>query len=483
MKKIMLIYPPSKLYQRGEDRSQGNIEDSTATSVRAANDLGYASSMLKKNGYEIFLKDYQTEQKTLEDLQEDFKSFVPDVVFMSITNSTIHKDIEVCDFLRNIDANTIFILKGSIFYDAEYDMLEQIKLDNIDYLIGAESDFIISRLLNSIFKKEQEIFDVDGIIYKQNNKWIKTKFKVWDKDLDSLEFPDRYEMNNNLYLRPDTQEPQATITTSRGCAAACTYCLTPKISGTKIRLRSPKNIYEELLDAYTKHGIRNFFFKSDTFTMNKEWVEELCKFIIGSELHGKIEWVANSRVNPLEKDTLKIMKEAGCWLVAFGFESGNDETMKKIKKGATVEDNLKAARFAKEVGLKVFGFYLIGLPWEDRKHIEDTIDLMFKIDADFIELHIAVPYYGTELYKIAKEEGLINESVLGKDYFNAPTIGTRYLNIEEVEEIKRRAIVKYHLRPSYIIRKLYDSISNPKVLKNYFKFGFKLIKKNLIGKK
>ena len=479
MNKVMLIYPPSKLYQRGEDRSQGNVEDSTATSVRACNDLGYAASMLQKNQYAVFLKDYQTEDKSFIDLENDFKAFAPDVMFMSITNATIHKDIQVCEKLKLIYKKLIIILKGSIFFDAEDEMLNQIKLDNIDYLIGGESDFIIARLLNSIFINDNKIENINGILYKRDNKWTKTKFNEWDTDLDSLEFPNRTLMNNELYLRPDTQEPQATITTSRGCAAACTYCLTPKISGTKVRLRSPKNIFEELKDCYINHNIKNFFFKSDTFTMNKDWVVELCEYIINSELYGKIEWVANSRVNPLEKYTLEIMKKAGCWLVAFGFESGNEETMKRIKKGAKVSDNLIAAKYAKEVGLKIYGFYLIGLPWETKQHIQDTIDLMFKVDADFVELHIATPYYGTKLYNEAKADGLINHTVLGKDYFNAPTIGTKHLSINEVEKIKKNAILKYHFRPTYILKKLKDCFNNPKILKNYFKFGLKLLRKNL----
>ena len=341
-KRVMLIYPPSNLYQRGEDRCQSNIESSTATSIRACNDLGYASSMLKKENISVYLKDYQTENLSLKDLINDFKSFKPDILFLSVTNATIFQDIEVVNILKDIDNSLVVILKGAIFFDAEDELMKQLDLKNIDYLIGGESDFIISNLVNAHFGN-RDFQQIRGIIYKKDNNWIKTDFSSWEKDLDKLLFPDREEMNNTLYLRPDTGEPQATITTSRGCPASCIYCLTPHISGKATRLRTPKNIFEELKISYTKHGIRNFFFKSDTFTINKKWVTELCEYIINSELHGKIEWVANSRVKPLEKETLEIMKKAGCWLIAFGFESGSPETLKKIKKGATLEDNLKAS--------------------------------------------------------------------------------------------------------------------------------------------
>jgi radical SAM superfamily enzyme YgiQ (UPF0313 family) len=478
VKKVMLIYPPSNLYQRGEDRSQGNIEDATATTIRACNDLGYASSMLKKDDIDVFLKDYQTENLSLDNLINDFKKYTPRILFLSVTNATIFQDIEVINILKKIDKNLVVILKGAIFFDADEELMEQLDLENIDYLIGGESDFIISDLIKSHFN-HKKLDDIRGIIYKRNNQWIKTDFKTWEKDLDRLQFPDRDSMKNTLYIRPDTGEPQATITTSRGCPAACIYCLTPQISGKAIRLRTPHNIFEELKESYTKHGIKNFFFKSDTFTIDRKWVTELCEYIIDSELNGKIEWVANSRVKPLEKETLEIMKKAGCWLIAFGFESGSVETLKKIKKGATLEDNLNAARFAKEVGLKIFGFYLIGLPWEGMSHLQDTQKLIYDIDADFMEVHIATPYYGTELYEMVKEEGLIDETILGKDYFNSPTIGTKYLSIEEIEKFKKELILKYHLRPSYIGKKLIDSIYNLKILKNYFKFGTRLIKHNI----
>lgn len=173
------------------------------------------------------------------------------------------------------------------------------------------------------------------------------------------------------------------------------------------------------------------------------------------------------------------MKEAGCWLVAFGFESGSEKSLKLMKKGATLDQNLNAAKIAKEVGLLVYGFYLIGFPWEDKNDLEATKNLIFKNKADFIELHIATPFYGTELYNIAKNEGLIDESVLGKDYFNAPTVGTKTLSIDFIEKFRKRILLQYHLQPLYIFKKLAFAIFKPKVIFNYFYFGLKLIKNNL----
>ena len=241
-------------------------------------------------------------------------------------------------------------------------------------------------------------------------------------------------------------------------------------------MRSPQNIFEELSECYEKHGIHDFFFKSDTFTLDKEWVLCLCQKILDSNLTGKIRWVANSRTKPLDIDTLNAMKSAGCWLVAFGFESGNAETLKLIKKGATLEDSRKAIGMVREVGLKSFGFFMIGFPWEDEKDVLETVDFIFELDADFLELHLATPFHGTGLYELAKKEGLIDEKVLGKDYFNAPTIGTKHLSVDKLVKIRRDTLLKYHMRPSYIIRRMGDTFSNPKILFQYIKFGLRMVK-------
>ena len=479
---VKLIYPPSPLFQRGEDRCQSNIESSTATSIRACNDLGYAASALLKAGHKVFLKDYQTEKLTVENLLSDIENEKPDVLFVSVTNATIFEDINIVNIVKNQYPTICTILKGAIFFNPEDELLEQLDLSNIDYLIGGESDFIIDKLINAHFNNKDELKNISGILYKQDGKFYKTDFSLWEENLDSIPFPQRDLMNNSLYIRPDTKEIQATISTSRGCPSQCIFCLTPHISGKKLRLRSIESVFDEIVDCYENHGISNFFFKADTFTYNKNWTIQLCNLIINSKLHKKIHWVANSRVKPIDLETLQMMKKAGCWLVAFGFESGSQKSLDLMKKGTTVELNRTAMKLARKAGLKVFGFYLIGFPWENKKDLLDTKKLIFDNDADFIELHIATPFYGTELYDIAKAEKLIDESVLGRDYFNAPSIGTKYLSIEQLQKFRNDVILQYHLRPSYIIKKLFFALNNPTILFSYFYYGIKLIK-NCIKKK
>ena len=220
-------------------------------------------------------------------------------------------------------------------------------LSSTDYIIGGETDFAIGEIADYALKGEGNIDDALSILYKtEDGSFKRTAFHQWAGDLDSRPFPARHLMNNALYKRPDTDEPMATIQTARGCPSACVFCLTPIISGTCVRFRSPQNVLDEMLECYDVHGIKSFFFKADTFTIDPKWVKEMCELIINSKMHGNITFTANSRVNPLSKETLQLMKDAGCFMVAFGFESGSDEMLKTLRKGTTVEMNLRAQRGA-----------------------------------------------------------------------------------------------------------------------------------------
>ena len=474
-KKVLLFYPPGALFQRGEDRCQQNIDDGSAQAMRACNDLGYAAAVLLQSGYQVKLQDYQTQGDTFEMLEKDMDEFDPDMIMMSITNTTIFDDIKVINRLCE-KHHPIVVLKGALFFAPEQAMLDMIDFTNVDYLIGGEIDFCIGKIADYCFKGIGKPEEINNILYKDaEGKMIPTRFHVWDDDLDAQPFPARQLMNNSLYIRPDTKETMATIQTARGCPSQCVFCLTPEISGKRVRFRSPQNVLEEMIECYEQFGIRNFFFKADTFTINPEWVKEMCELIIQSKLYGKIQFTANSRVRPLKKETLELMKKAGCFLVAFGFESGSDEMLQKMRKGATVEENRQAARWCKEVGLPFWGYFVIGFPWETKEDILLTKKLVLETDPDFIEVTIALPFYGTPMYETCKKEGLLAKSVLGSDFFHSSTKGTMHLTIDEVMKLRKDILLSFYLRPQYILRKVKECITQPSVFVQYVKYGLKLV--------
>lgn len=470
-----MLYPPGRLFQRGEDRCQTDIEESTAGSVHACNDLGYCASVLRNEGYEIFLMDYQTERKEFRDVIKDVADFRPDMIFLSTTNGTIYDDLEFVNAVSRIRA-CIFVVKGAIFFDADLPLLSSLELKNVSCCVGGEVEFIIGRIAAALLRDEGELKSIPGIIYKTDEGLRKTSFDHFEKNLDSLPFPARDLMNNKLYTRPDTGEPMATISVARGCPSGCIYCMTPLISGKRIRSRSVENVFREIEECYYKHNIKNFFFKADTFTFDEEFACELCDRIHSSPLCGKIAFTANGRADRLSEKLLDKMKKAGCFMLAIGFESGSDKSLKLMKKGNTVKTNLHAAEMIKNAGIPIFGFFMIGFPWEKADDIDATEKLIFQIDPDFIELHIAMPYYGTELYELCKKKGLLAAGSFGGDPYNPTIAGTEELTIESIQQIRDKILRKFYLRPSYLFRRGLDAIKNPVIFKNYCRYGIRMLK-------
>ena len=479
LEKALLFNPPVGLYQRGEDRCQAEVDGGSATSLRPPNDLGYIASMLRQIGVTPFVADYPAEKKQWRHFEEDLKTIQPDILVMSITTPTIKDDMKAFSVAKGFRSNVFTIAKGAHFYICNKEESKDAIYDVMDVAIIGEAETIINNLV--LAKRSSSDFSkVRGILYRNSHKQIvQTEPEPFWIDLDKIPFPARDLMKNHLYTRPDTGEPQVTIQTSRGCPYQCIFCLSPIISGMKLRERSIGNVIAEIEECVEKYNIRNFFFRADTFTINKNTVIALCKEIINRKLD--IAWVANSRVNTIEEERLEWMKKAGCWLVAFGIESGNDDIQKRIKKGTTQAQAREAVRLCKKLGIKTYGFYLIGFPWETREMIMDTLNLAIELRCDFSEIHIAIPYEGTEFYKIAQDFGILTETAIGHNYFSNPAIGTLHVTRDELIEMRKKALKSLYLNPRYIASTLIHIRSFEEV-KNYTRYGVRLFK-NLLKHK
>lgn len=472
-KSALLFYPPVGLFQRGESRCQANIEESAAISLRACNDLGYMAAVLKNNNIASYIVDYQGEHKTWDDMQNDLKNINPDIVIMSITTTTLKEDLYAFELAKKNNPNTLTIAQGAFFFSATPKDLKTLGDIPLDIAIYGEPETIISSIIDNLTSKN-ELSLVNGIIYKKDSDFIKNTQADFISDLDTIPFPERSKMNNALYKRPDTNEPQATIQVSRGCPHQCTYCLTPIISGKQFRRRSINNIIKEIKECITKYNIKNFFFRADTFNTDKKWVLDLCNEIKKEKLN--IKWVANSRITPIDDDILIAMKNAGCWLIALGIESGSQKTLDKIKKNITIPEIESSISLIKKHKIKIYAFFIIGFYWETKEDIQKTTDFALKINCDFYEIHIATPYKKTPLHADMEQKQLVNNSnQIGIDYFSGSGTNSHYISKEEIIYLRKLALRKIYLRPKYILKRILG-IRNPKEIKAYFKYGIMLLK-------
>ncbi|HBF35368.1 TPA: hypothetical protein DDW35_12475 [Candidatus Sumerlaeota bacterium] len=282
-------------------------------------------------------------------------------------------------------------------------------------------------------------------------------------DLDVLPLPLRGLLDNSLYRSPETGNPLTIISGNRGCPSKCIFCPAGVVSGYKLRLRSPQSILAELHDCVEIHGIHEFLFNGDTFTMNKRWLLELCNGITSADF--KIHWGCNSRVDTMDAERAQALKKAGCWVVAFGIESGDQGMLDYMKKGTKVEDAERAVAICKAAGLAVHTFFIIGLPWETEATLEKTYQFIKKLNPDFFDINIAFPLPGTELYDIATTEGLIT-SPEGEGSYAVSAVRSRALSAERLTEWRKKTLLRLYARPGYVARTLWRALKSG-TLKHY----------------
>jgi radical SAM superfamily enzyme YgiQ (UPF0313 family) len=232
-------------------------------------------------------------------------------------------------------------------------------------------------------------------------------------------------------------------------------------------------VVAELKECVEQHGIRSFLFRSDLFTAKKKWVVELCQEIKKQGLD--ISWSCNSRVDTIEEDMLREMKEAGCWLIAFGVEHGDPEMLELMRKQLEYEKIEPAIRACRNVGIRSSVYFLIGLPWENRATFEKTKAFARQLDPDFVEFFYTYPFYGTEYYRTAVEEGLLQEGELPQVGYNGPAIPTKYLSVDELKPLRKEALRSFYMRPGFILRTFAQNPS-PKVMGNYVKYGLRQLR-------
>jgi len=462
MEKILLINPPTGNYIR-DDRCQAPVK--YVAILRMPMDLAYMAATLKQIGIICKIKDYPAEKGTIMSFRNDLQEFNPNALVVSTTTPTILKDLKIISLAKKILPNIITIAKGAHVTVKDKEVLE--KCPELDIVIRNECELAIQDIAGELNKKNPSLKKITGITFRNKNNIIRNPDRKPLENLDLLPFPARELIKNELYIRPDTKKPQTTIQTNRGCPGACTFCLVKVVSGNKILSRSPINIADEIEECIEKFNIRDFYFRADTFTWDKDWMISVCKEILKRKL--KINWCSNSRVNTLDEERIKWMKKSGCWMLGLGIESGNQEILKKMKKGITLKQIEEAVRLCKKHKIKIFAFFVIGYPEDTKETIMDTIKFAKKLNCDFTEFNTCYPYPGTEIYKLGKDKLFSDEKLYGKDQYGA-SIPSFSLSAEEITLLRDKAEKEFILRPEYIIKTL-ANISSLREFFSYLKFG------------
>lgn len=458
--RVLLIYPPSPVINR-EDRCQQPTKELLVIPPLPPTDLMYLAAIAEQCGYEAMIRDYSQGGN----FEVNLKEFQPDFLVANIATPTFQSDMMAIKLAKDINPSICTIVKGAPFLTYNTNTIYENPF--IDYVIIGEAEFTLKEILEGV--PDNEIL---GSCYRENFQPIKNEKRPFIENLDELPFPARHLVDNSIYRRPDNGKVQAVVKVARGCPFHCFFCLATPVSGAKVRKRSPENIVAELKECVEKYNIRNFLFWSDIFNLDREWTLELCKKIIESGL--KITWSSNTRADTMDDEMAKMMYKSGCRLVSIGVESGSQKMLDKIGKKITLDNIRNTVKILKKNKIKIYNYFVIGLPWETEETVEETIKFAIELDSNFISFYTATPLPGTKYFAYAMLNKLVEGNLDFRSAYYEPVVRSESLSKERIFELHKQAVKRFYLRPKFIFKTLL-SLRSFTEFKNYFIAGMNLL--------
>jgi radical SAM superfamily enzyme YgiQ (UPF0313 family) len=462
---VLFVNPPSPdglTYIRDIDRSGRYSRENT---IWPQANLAYLAAALDDR-YKVDIIDCIAEKMSWPEFESLVLKKKPKYIVTNVISSIVSNDMYVADVGKKMGAQTIAIgphvtaLPDETLRDSP----------KLDYLILGEAEESLRELIDSL-EDGTDLKRVKGIGFRsENGSAVITEKRPPIENLDDLPYPRHDLLPLDRYNLPLIGKRYTFVMTSRGCPFNCTFCRSPVMWGKKVRKRSPDNIIGEL-KVLKNLGVKNIIFHSDTFTLDKNWTIELCRKMVDEQL--EMRWMANSRANTIDKEMLQWMKKAGCWMVAYGFESGSQKILDNVKKEITLDQIKKAAQWTKDAGIGVWGYFIIGLPGETKETIDETIRLAKELPLDLVNFAVGAPYPGTGFFEYVEKNGyLLSKNWEDFDQNYSAIVSYENLQATEITAGIQKAYREYYLRPT-VFAKFLGTIKSFHDLKVLFATGYK----------
>jgi radical SAM superfamily enzyme YgiQ (UPF0313 family) len=394
------------------------------------------------DGMSVRIIDAIAEEMSLDTFLEEIRKEKPRFYVSYITGTTFAVDARGVQEAKRQGATTVAI--GTHVSAVPGNTLELIP--ELDCVIRHEPEATFREIIDRV-SAGQNLDGCAGVAYRDGaGQVVLTPDRPLVKSLDLLPIPKQHLLPLDKYKMPFLGNRYVWVLTNRGCPYSCTYCFEGVVWGKSVRYRSAESIYQELV-YLAEHNVRNVLFLADLFTYNRKGVLELCDLIIQRGL--KVRWTCNSRVDTLDEEMLVKMKQAGCWLIAFGIESGSQAVLDNVKKDAQVEDAVRTINLCHKHGVKTWGYFILGLPGENRQTVRETIDLSKRLPLDIALFHVAMPYAGTEFYFQAVANGWLNTYDWKHfDMNDSAVVGYADLSAADILAATKQAFREFYLRPT-----------------------------------
>ncbi|MBE7529466.1 MAG: radical SAM protein [Ardenticatenaceae bacterium] len=443
--------------------------------------------------YKVGIIDANAERMGWEEFTRQLDIYKPKYYMTQVTAPTLENDMFGCFLAKARGAKTIAF--GTHVTPIPKETLRP--YPPLDFVLVGEPDLTIRDLLdhlenrfdersleiNRIFEKHDMLYKpainedgtvnmhgIKGVAWRNGEEIVVNFTRPFIQDLNDLPIPLHEMLPLQKYRMPLIKGPFTFIVTSRGCPAGCTYCIKHVSYQYSTRLRSPQLLVEEMWQL-KKLGIHNIHMYADLFTVNRDQVVELCKLMIEQKIN--IRWTCNSRVDYVDEEMLELMGKAGCRLISWGIESGNEQILRHARKGAYPEKAARSLQWAKNAGIMNWGYFIIGLPGETEETIRQTIDFAKKLPLDIALFHVAAPYPGTPFFFEVVENGWFRPGTRWEnvDMDKGTVLDYPNLSAERLLYWQKRAFREWAFRPGPIFTYLKMLMSDVSTLRSALSVG------------
>jgi len=424
-------------------REKQDPHKSSTPIVAAPLGLLYIASSALSAGHEVSLIDAYAESLSMEALLAKIKRQEPDLIGFTLYTNDLDYVYTFTKQMKKANSNLIIVTGGVYATIVPEKVLREFPA--IDYLLRGEAERSFVLLLDELEKRKPLLERVDGLSYRKEGRIKHNKDACFQKNIDDLPLPAKYLLNRKKYFCAlSKRSPIDVMITSRGCPYKCTFCYQ---SSPDYRMHSPERVLEEIREI-ADAGIKGIEIYDENFIVDKKRVNKILDMIQKENIG--IEFRLRARVDSVNKNLLERLKKAGCSIISYGIEFGDQEILNKTNKGITLEMCENAIKMTKKAGIGTLGFFMMGVPGETRESIAKTINFAIKLNPDFAAFTVFMPMYKTKEYDFAKSKGwLIGDYGIGK---HMPWVKLPWMkSLSDIQELRDYAFRKFYFRPNYMI--------------------------------
>ncbi len=410
--------------------------------------LAYIGAVLEADSHDVRIIDIDADRIKENELARIIRSSKFNIVGITALTPSFNKVVSITRLVKeNSDAYTVL---GGIHPTIMPE--DSLKPDSVDFVVKGEGEKTITELVDSLIRN-RDLSRVDGLAYKENGDMIVNRDRELIPDLNSLPFPARHLFKNQNYTYPDAFfYPTLPVMTSRGCPGNCTYCNTKNIFTRRFRARSAINVVDEFEDLIERFEVKEIHIWDDNFTTLKSRVFQIRDEVRKRHLNIKFAFPNGLRVDFLNEEVLKALKDMGTYSIALGVESGNQHILDRINKNISLEGIRDRFKLARGFGLEIWVFFMIGMPGETKETIQDTIQFAIELDPDIAKFHILTPFPKTEAYEELSKDGLITDTNFDNyGIHTRPVHRLPTLSEDDLLGWQKKAYRTFYLRPRKIL--------------------------------